>query len=80
MDISTIVSLIGSLGFPIVCCIIMFKQMEKDRERNGELREADRIAHAAEMDKVTTALNNNTLVMQKLIDALSSTNTDGKHS
>ena len=26
MDISTIVSLIGSLGFPIVCCIIMFYQ------------------------------------------------------
>lgn len=80
MDLSTIVSLIGSLGFPIVCCIIMFKQMEKDRERNAELREADRASHAAEMDKVTTALNNNTIVMQKLVDTLADTSTVGKHS
>lgn len=31
MDFENIVSLIGSLGFPIVCCIVLFKQ-------NGELR------------------------------------------
>lgn len=31
MDFDSIVSLIGSLGFPIVCCVVLFKQ-------NGELR------------------------------------------
>ncbi len=59
MDFSGIAQLIGSLGFPIAACIYLFYSMEKERE-----------AHKTEMDKITEALNNNTLVMQQLIDSL----------
>lgn len=59
MDFNTIVDFISKLGFPIACCIAMFFMMDKERE-----------AHKEEMQKVTDAVNNNTLVLQKLIDKL----------
>lgn len=36
MDINSVVSLIGTLGFPIVMCLLMFKQAEKQNERYDE--------------------------------------------
>lgn len=59
MDISAVTTLIGSLGFPIVCCITMFYYMVKQGEQ-----------HKQEMDKVTEALNNNTIALTKLADKM----------
>ena len=59
MDANTIVQLIGSLGFRIVCCIALFWRMIKSDEN-----------HKTEIDKLTDALNNNTLVLQQLSDLL----------
>lgn len=55
MDASTIVSLIGSLGFPIVACVAMFIQNEKQ-----DLR------HQEQSAKFSEALNNNTIALTKL--------------
>lgn len=59
MDANTIVQLIGSLGFPIVCCIALFWRMIKSDEN-----------HKTEIERLTDALNNNTLVLQQLSDLL----------
>ena len=59
MDMQAITSLIGSLGFPIVCCIAMFSMLNKERE-----------AHKEEMDKMNATINNNTLALQALADKL----------
>ena len=59
MDVTTITQLIGSLGFPITCCIALFWRMIKSDEN-----------HKTEIDKLTDALNNNTLVLQQLSDLL----------
>lgn len=59
MDVSAITSLIGSLGFPIVCCIAMFSMLNKERE-----------AHREEMDQMNATINNNTLALQALADKL----------
>ena len=80
MDMNTIVSLVGSLGFPIVCCIIMFRSIEKERETNAAQRELDRQEHKEEMHQITTALQNNTVVMQKLVDTLNMDVSNGKHT
>lgn len=80
VDLQTIVSMIGSLGFPIVACVILFNSIEKERVANNEQREKDRSEHRAEMEKITEALNNNTLVMQKLIDTLTYDGNTGRHS
>lgn len=65
MDANTIVQLIGSLGFPIVCCIALFWRMIKSDEN-----------HKTEIDKLTDALNNNTLVLQQLSDLLRGKNNE----
>lgn len=56
-----IVTAISTVGFPIVMCILMYVMNDKQD-----------IRHAEEIEKVTNALNNNTLVMQKLVDKLDS--------
>ena len=61
MGIDTIVSLIGSLGFPIVCCIVLFWRMFKSDE-----------AHKVEMDNLKEAINNNTLALSQLADKIGS--------
>lgn len=70
MDANMIITMIGSLGFPIVACIgmaIFFREVNKNyREDIKELS----TNHKNEMDKVTEAINNNTIVVQKLIDKL----------
>lgn len=60
MDVSTITSLVSSIGFPIVMCGALFWKMNKQDEQ-----------HKEEMDKVTEALNNNTIALTKLIDSVS---------
>lgn len=52
MDISAIISAISTVGFPIVCVIIMFKVYRED------------------LGKLQESINNNTLVIQKLLDKL----------
>lgn len=59
MDANTIIQIVGSLGFPIVMCGALFWRQVKSDEQ-----------HKAEMDKLSEALNNNTLVITKLTDKL----------
>jgi hypothetical protein len=59
MDVTVFAQLVGSLGFPIVACIVMFKQLQKQAER-----------HKAEMDKMSEAINNNTAVMNEVLTQL----------
>lgn len=56
-----IVTLITNLGFPIAVCIMMMLYI---RELTKE--------HKAETNEFTKALNNNTLILQKLCDQLDS--------
>lgn len=59
MDFGSITQVISSLGFPIAVCLICFWYINKREEQ-----------HKDEIDKLSEAVNNNTLVMQKLVDRL----------
>ena len=59
MDINIILQAISSVGFPIVVAAAMFWKMNKQDED-----------HKAEMVKVTEAINNNTLALQRLVDKI----------
>lgn len=60
MELSNIVlQAISTVGFPIVVAIALFWKMNKQDED-----------HKGEMLKVTEAINNNTIALQKLIDKL----------
>lgn len=78
-DVAPIMQIIGTLGFPITACIYLFISMQKERERNDAQREADRLEHKQEMEKMTEALHNNTLVIQKLVDTLTEPVNTGSH-
>lgn len=59
MDANTLITLISSVGFPIVACLgCGWYITKKDAQ------------HKEETDKFAEALNNNTLVLQKLVDKL----------
>ena len=70
MGITEIIGMVGSVGFPVVACVCMgwFVKYQTDQNK----AEISKIAseHKEEMLNVTTALNNNTLALQKLCDKL----------
>ena len=68
MDYSVIVTMIGSLGFPIVACIFIaiFFSRTQDNYR-ADIKEMQAV-HKAETDKMTEAINNNNLLLQRLLD------------
>lgn len=70
MDANTITTIISSVGFPIVACVGLgwFVKYQSDNN-NREVAEM-RKEHTEEINKVTDALNNNTLVVQKLCDKI----------
>lgn len=70
MDANTLVTLIGSLGFPIVACIAMGWFFAKVNENyRSDIKELQS-THREEVKAMTDAINNNTLVIQKLIDEM----------
>lgn len=66
-QIGVVEALIGNLGFPIVVCLAMFflikYLLDKHREEIIELNEQ----HKEEMNKMSTALENNTKVMNEIL-------------
>lgn len=70
MDVNTILQAVGSVGFPIVCAIAMAWYVKYVTDRNREDIEKLNAQHQQEMKEVTTALNNNTLALQKLSDVI----------
>lgn len=59
MDVGTITSMIGSLGFPIAACIYMAYVNAKQTE-----------AHKEEMAKITEAVNDLKVAITSLVDKL----------
>ncbi len=59
MDINSVTQFISTLGFPIAVCLICFWYINKREEQ-----------HKDEVTELAKAINNNTLVMQKLVDRL----------
>ena len=70
MDVQTIFQAVASVGFPIVCCVIMmyYIKYREDASRDEIQHLTDQ--HRQEMTEITEAIHNNTLVIQKLIDIL----------
>ena len=55
--VTTITSIVSNVGFPIACVAVMFYQMEQERK-----------SHKEESDKWVEAINNNTKVMEKVLE------------
>ena len=63
MDITVLTQLIGNVGVPVACLCAVFCLWNRETESDKE-----------EMNNLTKALNDNTLVIQKLLDKLEGEN------
>lgn len=65
-----IITLLGQYAFPIVMCLIMAWYVKDQSDKNREDIKQINQQHQEEMTQVTTALNNNTLALQRLTDMI----------
>lgn len=64
-----IVAVIAQVGFPIVCCLLLWKALVDEKD-----------AHKEETAKLTEAVNNNTQALIKLAERLDNySEQEGKH-
>lgn len=70
VDANGIITLIQSVGFPIVMCGLMAWYVKHITDKNQQEIAEEREAHKQEMGQVITAINNNTIVIEKLIAKL----------
>lgn len=59
MPFNEILQAVSTVGFPIVMCGVMFYYMQKNDER-----------HQEEVSGLRDAINNNTIVMNKVLERL----------
>lgn len=64
------IQFISTVGFPICACFAMGYYVKYITDKNNEKVDTISKEHKQEMDKITQALNNNTLAIQKLTDSL----------
>lgn len=66
MDMTSVSTLISTVGFPIAMAMIMFyflmKEQQSHKEEMSEMTKA--------IEKTTEAVNNNTSLIQRLLDKL----------
>lgn len=79
--VDVITTLISQLGFPVAMCIILFYSLNQERKDHRaseetinlsivELKETFTQTIHGQQEKMVEAINNNTLVMQRLVDKL----------
>ena len=59
MDVSSVISIVSQVGFPIAMCLVMAWYIKYTNDQ-----------HKDEISKITEALNNNTLAVQKLCERM----------
>lgn len=71
-NIDTIVQIVSSVGFPIVCCGFCFWYVKYITDKNREDISSLNEQHKEESNKMIEAINNNTLVMERLVEKIES--------
>lgn len=76
MDFTTIIQAVSAVGFPIIFCIIVYKTMvDSIKLFNDKLTELMR-QHADESQAMQKSLDDNTAVIQRLLDRIGDANND----
>ena len=79
MDIAT---LLGSYAFPVVACLGMAWYVkyitDKNSQETAKLNEQHTTIMLAYKDEIKDAINNNTMVMQRLCDSMETRSKKGK--
>lgn len=70
--VNMVLQAITTVGFPIVCCGVLMYYQKYTRDKDSEQLKQLSETHAQENKAMADALNNNTIVLQKLCDKLDS--------
>lgn len=70
MDLNALAEIISTIGFPIVCFIMCGYYVKYREDKNDEKIDKLNTLHDEESKQMVSALNNNTLALQKLTDKL----------
>lgn len=66
MDANAIIQAIGSVGFPIVMCLIMAVYIKYTNDKHTEQIKELNAQHTAEVKNMVTSIDNNTKAIQEL--------------
>lgn len=70
MDLNAITELVSTVGFPIVCFLMSGWYVKYREDKNDEKFDKLNTQHDEESKRLTDAVNNNTIALQKLTDKL----------
>jgi hypothetical protein len=70
MSAADVISLISNVGFPVVLTVVLMGYIKTREEKHDQQLKEERQQHDQESKNMTEAINNNTLVLQRLIDKL----------
>lgn len=70
--INVAINAVATVGFPIVCCGVLMYYQKYTRDKDSEQLKQLSESHTEEIKTMADALNNNTIVLQKLCDRLDS--------
>lgn len=70
MDVNTIIQLINGVGFPIAACAAMGAFIVWDKKQRAATSMTLRREQSDILNKLTETVENNTLVLQKLVDKM----------
>ena len=70
MDFAGVIQAIGTLGFPIVMCIVVCFYVKYIIDKNSEQLERITTQHREETKEMTKAIENNTMALTRLMEKL----------
>lgn len=70
--LNMVLQAITTVGFPIVCCGVLMYYVKYIRDKDTEMIADIMARHNEEVNTMSAALNENTIVLQKLCDKLDS--------
>lgn len=65
-----IISLVQSLGFPIACVVALFAMWQSEVKAHDEEMDKMRTALEEQSKSTTEALNNNTVILTRILERL----------
>ena len=70
MTFAEVLTAISTIGFPIVaCCAMAYFFAKVNNNYRNDIKEIN-AEHKSEMNSMVEAINNNTMVIQKLVDRM----------
>jgi len=68
-----IITAISTVGFPIVCCLVLFKTMND----NSKAHKEETAQLSATIDSLKTIINDNTVMLARVLEHLKGVEDDG---